>query len=209
MIIQNLVTFAERFALPIVVLVTIVVTHILRTTRSMNVKKIRTILCGHGIASLLAILTSLINTYYADSIIIPLVMFISLIIITKVQADQGYIENMEDASGVLLYLSSVLTPTVIIFVALILILYYYKFYFPDDNRACQIIVQALNIGEALLLTIINIIIPTTSIVGCLWAIISCFIVFSLFLPDLNPKAASIILTHFPNAMVSVLNKEWI
>ena len=80
-------------------------------------------------------------------------MFISLIIITKVQTERGYIENMEGASGVLLYLSSVLTPAVIILVAFLMILYYYKFYFPDDDRSCQIIIQILNIGEALLLTI--------------------------------------------------------
>lgn len=209
MITQFFTTFTGGFILPIAVLAIIVMAQVLQTTKSMDVCKIHTLLYAHGIASLLVLLTSLLIIHSPDSIMVPLVMFASTIAITKVQNDHGCIENIEGASGVLLYLSSVITPVVIIFVALILILYYYRFYFPDDDRSCQIIVQILNIGEALLLTIINIIVPTTSIAGCFWTVISCFIVFSLLLPDLNLKAAPIILAHLPNTMVSALNKEWV
>lgn len=209
MIIYSLFSTVEQFILPLSILLICVLVHTLQSSKLSNVIKIRNILYAHGIASLLALITSLLNIYYTDSIIVPLVMFISLIIITNVQTERGYIENMEGASGVLLYLSSVLTPAVIILVAFLMILYYYKFYFPDDDRSCQIIIQILNIGEALLLTIINIIVPTTTIAGCFWTVICCFIVFSLLLPDLNLKAAPIILAHLPNTMVSALNKGWV
>ena len=83
----------------------------------------------------------------------------------------------------------------------------------EDKIAYNFFESVINlresIAEALMLALINVIIPTTSVIGCLWTITSCFIVFSLILPDLNPKIAPIILDHLPNAMVSVLNKEWI
>ena len=209
MIILNFTTFTGRFILPIVVLFTIVMAQVLQTTKSMDLCKIHTLLYAHGIASLLALLTSLLNIYYPDSIMVPLVMFISIIIITKVQNEHGCIENMEGASGVLLYLSSVLSPTIIIVFSLLLILFYFRFAVADEERSCLIIVQALSIAEALILALINVAIPTTSVIGCLWTITSCFIVFSLILPESNPKIAPIILDHLPNTMVSVLNKEWI
>ena len=209
MIILNFTTFTGRFILPIVVLFTIVMAQVLQTTKSMDLCKIHTLLYAHGIASLLALLTSLLNIYYPDSIMVPLVMFISIIIITKVQNEHGCIENMEGASGVLLYLSSVLSPTIIIVFSLLLILFYFRFAVADEERSCLIIVQALSIAEALILALINVAIPTTSVIGCLWTITSCFIVFSLILPESNPKIAPIIFDHLPNTMVSVLNKEWI
>lgn len=138
---------------------------------------------------------------------LSLEIFVRIVEALQVSAD--CIENMEGSSGVLLYLSSVLSPTVIIVFTLFLILFYLRFAFADEERSCLIIVQALSIAEALMLALINVIIPTTSVIGCLWTITSCFIVFSLILPDLNPKIAPIILDHLPNAMVSVLNKEWI
>ena len=186
-----------------------VLVYTLQSFKESEIIKLHNILYAHGIASLLALLTSLLIIYSPDSIMVPLVMLTSVITITKVQNEYGCIENMEGASGVLLYLSSVLSPTVIIVFTLFLILFYLRFAFADEERSCLIIVQALSIAEALMLALINVIIPTTSVIGCLWTITSCFIVFSLILPDLNPKIAPIILDHLPNAMVSVLNKEWI
>ena len=125
MITQFFTTFTGGFILPIAVLAIIVMAQVLQTTKSMDVCKIHTLLYAHGIASLLALLTSLLSIYYPDSIMVPLVMFASVIVIAKIQNDQGYIENMEGASGVLLYLSSVLSPGVIIVFALLLILFYF------------------------------------------------------------------------------------
>lgn len=117
MIIYSLFSTVEQFILPLSILLICVLVHTLQSSKLSDVIKMRNILYAYGIASLLALITSLLNIYYTDSIIVPLVMFISLIIITKVQTERGYIENMEGASGVLLYLSSVLTPAVIILVA--------------------------------------------------------------------------------------------
>ena len=203
MIIDNLLSMAGQFILPLSVLLICVLVYTLQSFKESEIIKLHNILYAHGIASLLALLTSLLIIYSPDSIMVPLVMLTSVITITKVQNEYGCIENMEGASGVLLYLSSVLSPTVIIVFTLFLILFYLRFAFADEERSC------LSIAEALMLALINVIIPTTSVIGCLWTITSCFIVFSLILPDLNPKIAPIILDHLPNAMVSVLNKEWI
>ena len=209
MITQFFTTFTGGFILPIAVLAIIVMAQVLQTTKSMDVCKIHTLLYAHGIASLLALLTSLLSIYYPDSIMVPLVMFASVIVIAKIQNDQGYIENMEGASGVLLYLSSVLSPGVIIVFALLLILFYFRFAVADEERSCLIIVQALSIAEALILALVNVVIPTTSVIGCLWTSTSCFIVFSLILPELNPKIAPIILSYLPTSLIAILNKEWL
>lgn len=209
MIMQDFTTFAGRFIFPLIVLLIVVDAHSLRTTGSDDVVKIHIILYAHGIASLLALLTSLLIIYSPDSIMVPLVIFVSIIVITKAQNTQGYIENMEGASGVLLYLSSVLTPAVIILVAFLMILYYYRFYFPDDDRSHLIILEVLNIADALLLTIISVIIPTTSIIGSLWTIICCFTVFSIILPSINSKIADLLLTHMPTSIITILQKEWL
>lgn len=209
MIIDNLLFMAERFILPLSVLLMCVLIHTVQSFNQLGIIKIHNILYAHGVASLLALLTSLLNIYHADSVIVPLIMFVSFIIITKMQNEHGYIENMEGASGVLLYLSSVLSPTVIIVFSLLLILFYFRFAVADEERSCLIIVQALSIAEALILALINVAIPTTSVIGCLWTITSCFIVFSLILPKLNPKIAPIILSYLPTSIIAILQKEWL
>lgn len=85
MIIDNLLSMAGQFILPLSVLLICVLVYTLQSFKGSEVIKLHNILYAHGVASLLALLTSLLIIYSPDSIMVPLVMLTSVITITKVQ----------------------------------------------------------------------------------------------------------------------------
>ena len=153
---------------------------------------------AHGMACIFALVYAC--TFYfvpedgAGAIaIIILVLFYGFlikIVMTQNEDNGGYIEDMDGASGSIMYITSALSPVVFVIVHFLLGLICYGIYKREDDSSewkMRIIKRGIDCGEAFIaMLIFKLIIPKTFVFN-LWLNVIVISIFTLILPFINEK----------------------
>lgn len=151
---------------------------------------------AHGMACIFALIYTcffgFISSGASDSIaVIMLVVFyvfLTKIIMTQNAEKGGYIENMDGASGAIMYISAALSPTLFVIVHVVLVLISFWFYKREDNDSKwkkRMINRGVDSGEAIIAIIMTCFIPHELFIENLRLNVFMISVFTLILPFIN------------------------
>lgn len=202
--INNIIEYLKQVAMPILFLLFIfLVTAVIRMFQEERRDKDydetafgKKYLIAHGMACAFAFIYLAIMYFLSEneSSVVALLMLVlfywfMIRIVTIQNADNGgYIENFEGASGVIMYVTSALSPIVFVIVHALLggiSFLLYKRYDNDDDWKKRIIRRAIDCVEALVATIIAKLFVPHSFIQNLWINSIIIAVFTLNIPFFN------------------------
>ena len=123
--------------------------------------------------------------------VIALVVFYSFlikIIMLQNEDNGGYIEDLDGASGAIIYITSALSPLIFIVfhgVLAVICFFVYRYKCDDEEIKINIIKQAVNCFEAIVAMAIFELASPDTFIGNLWFSVISISIFTLILPHLN------------------------
>lgn len=150
---------------------------------------------AHGMACGFALIYSCVLYFVSDSgsYVVSLIMlvlfygFLLKIITTENQQNGGYIENLDGASGAIMYITSVLSPVVFVGVHLLLGEICLLIYKSNDDYVwkTRAIKRIIECGEAFIASLVIKVVATDTFVDVLWLNSIMIAVFTLIIPSIN------------------------
>lgn len=202
--INNIIEDLKQVAMPIlfllfIFLVTAVIRMFQEERRDKDYDEIafgKKYLIAHGMACAFAFIYLSIMYFLSENesgvvaflMLVLFYLFMIRIVTTQNADNGGYIENFEGASGVIMYVTSALSPIVFVIVHALLggiSFLLYKRYDNDDDWKKRIIRRAIDCIEALVATIIAKLFVPHSFIQNLWINSIIIAVFTLNIPFFN------------------------